>query len=694
MKNILKSLLAYSTIALLSTFLIPINTLHALEDGIDEKSFFPIGVYYVMGQKPKGDMGDDMEDIRLNPDLAYKEYLKEFSHLKTNDFNTAILVLDPLVHSKDTIRDICKGSDDELCKESPGNIQRGVVEKLVKAAEEASLQIVVPVNNTTRLLAGDFKNGIKRPETLSDQAILDSLASDHIHEFKKSSAVLGYQIFDEPVPQDGVEPDADGKWVKAGLLGQVNAGIMSIDKNAPALSSWNDIGTMDTLNDGMNPKVLLMNLYPFATDEYNGDQANGDTPLGDLSDAFPRGNKKDESFNSGEDQPTFTEWMEEAQSVVGDKPAWVAFQAFNSNEPFYRKPDPKELRLQAFVAIKNGAKGLFYFLYQSEDWVDGMMDINYQETPLIQEAKKINEKVNALAPTLLKLSRTQNYASSDNAQVQTFVHENDEKYLIAVNKDVTQERTVTVLIDRAWVSAVNVVTDKYTGEVFPVTAKDASHLQLELPLDAADGRVLLLGQNHKACDTTFKLPNAQWHQISLPCNPGGNNTVAAVFGDDDLGEFNKNWVIFSYNGATYEQLTLDTPLTQGTGYWIIQKNDAGKEKMLDLPDGSVATVSEGFKIPLHTKQSAAGWNMIGSPFEAANLISDFRIKADTDGCTMGCSWTEAWNKKIVHNELWSYNGVDYTRLGSHDSANPWISYWLATLQNAHGTNPELQIPNP
>jgi hypothetical protein len=549
----------------------PVNSLYALEDGVDEKSFFPIGVYYVMGQKPIGDMGDDMNDIRLNPGLAYKEYLKEFSDLKGYGFNTAILMLNPLVHSEDTIRDIYKESDSHKIKE----IQKSVVENLVDAAEKASLQIVVPVNNTTNLLR-------ERHETLSNVDIEESLASDYIHVFKHSPSILGYQIFDEPVPEG--QPGPNNNLVKAEQLGQINASILDADSNALALSTWNNIDIMDELNVGMNPKALLMDLYPFATDEYNGDQASGDTPLGDLSDAFPRGKEEDGSFNLGNNQPTFSEWMEKAQRVVGDKPAWVAFQAFNSNEPYWREPDPKELRLQAFVAIKNGAKGLFYFLYQSEDWVSGMMDMDYRETPLIQEAKKINKKVSALAPTLLKLSLTQNYASSGDAQVQTFTHENGEKYLIAVNNDVKKAHTVTVLIDRAWTLEVDFVIDRYTGDVFTVTAKDASHVQLELPLDVADGRLLLLGQGHSTCDTTFQLPNNQWHQISLPCHPGSSNTVAALFGDDDLGQFRKNWAIYSYNGTTYDPLTLDSPLTQGTGYWIIQKNDAGKEKALDLPD--------------------------------------------------------------------------------------------------------------
>lgn len=41
---------------------------------------------------------------------------------------------------------------------------------------------------------------------------------------------------------------------------------------------------------------------------------------------------------------------------------------------------------------------------------------------------------------------------------------------------------------------------------------------------------------------THLLPDNKWHQISLPMNPGSNNTVDDIFGDDELGVYDTDWV--------------------------------------------------------------------------------------------------------------------------------------------------------
>ncbi len=120
------------------------------------------------------------------------------------------------------------------------------------------------------------------------------------------------------------------------------------------------------------------------------------------------------------------------------------------------------------------------------------MDINYQPTPLILEAQEINTKVNALAPTLLKLSKTVNHASSNQAEVQTFTHQNGKKYLIAVNTDVENTSTVTILIDKSWLANSENATDIYTDEDFTIVTENENFLKITLPIEAADGRVILL----------------------------------------------------------------------------------------------------------------------------------------------------------------------------------------------------------
>jgi hypothetical protein len=49
---------------------------------------------------------------------------------------------------------------------------------------------------------------------------------------------------------------------------------------------------------------------------------------------------------------------------------------------------------------------------------------------------------------------------------------------------------------------------------------------------------------------TYSLENNQWRQISLPCDPGTNETVAKIFGDDGLGDYGTNWRIWAFDAAT------------------------------------------------------------------------------------------------------------------------------------------------
>jgi mannose/cellobiose epimerase-like protein (N-acyl-D-glucosamine 2-epimerase family) len=194
---------------------------------------------------------------------------------------------------------------------------------------------------------------------------------------------------------------------------------------------------------------------------------------------------------------------------------------------------------------------------------------------------------------------------------------------------------------------------------------------------------------YAACDiASYPLPNQQWRQISLPCAPGENNTVAAIFGDDIPGELGSDWALFRYDGDRYIPLDKSTDkLSQGVGYWIIQINDSGETRMLDLPDTSTPTPAGRFDIGLKTKGSAVCWNMIGYPFKYASPLSNARIVTASGSCVSGCSFDAAEAKKIVHNKLWTFNGARYTEVSAGHEFNPWTAYWLATQENAHAVDP-------
>ncbi len=188
-----------------------------------------------------------------------------------------------------------------------------------------------------------------------------------------------------------------------------------------------------------------------------------------------------------------------------------------------------------------------------------------------------------------------------------------------------------------------------------------------------------------ACDAApYSLPNQQWRQISLPCALADENTVAAVFGDDIPGVLGSDWALYRYDGDRYVPLDKTTDkLSQGVGYWIIQINNAGETRQLDLPETSSPTPAGRFDIRLKTRDSAVRWNMIGYPFKAASSLNNTRVVTASGRCMSGCSFNAAEAAKIVHNKLWSFNGVNYIEVGADDKFTPWKSYWLATMDNAH-----------
>ena len=210
--------------------------------------------------------------------------------------------------------------------------------------------------------------------------------------------------------------------------------------------------------------------------------------------------------------------------------------------------------------------------------------------------------------------------------------------------------------------------------------------------------------------STYSLSNNQWYQISLPYDPG-TNTARELFGDDSLGDYDTDWVLFHYDSATnaYIKLALTDTLSQGIGYWIIQ--NTGSKKAIDMPIASTPTFGpippmlmqsscafarSCFVIPLNTNMGTTSWNMIGYPFAMNGLLNDdVRVVPETNADILDYTLDGAEALGIVHNQLWNYNGSGYNLINTSDgNLEPWLGYWLATMNNAHIYSPYLWIPTP
>jgi beta-glucanase (GH16 family) len=191
---------------------------------------------------------------------------------------------------------------------------------------------------------------------------------------------------------------------------------------------------------------------------------------------------------------------------------------------------------------------------------------------------------------------------------------------------------------------------------------------------------------------SYNLPSGQWRLISLPANPGVNNTVNDIFGDDISPniEYKKDWVVYSYDPTEdrYAAKELYDSLEPGYGYWIIQ--NSGKLVQLDMPANST---SAAMIIPLTPPDQgeAQQWNLAGYPSTVSAKLNDFKVKTSTGECADGgCNLDEAERQKILHNKLWRFSkdgANQYEEVSNGDNLSPWDGFWCVTLENASQVSP-------
>jgi hypothetical protein len=201
----------------------------------------------------------------------------------------------------------------------------------------------------------------------------------------------------------------------------------------------------------------------------------------------------------------------------------------------------------------------------------------------------------------------------------------------------------------------------------------------------------------------YVLPDNQWHQISLPCNPGVNNTVADILGNGGLGVYGVDWVLWVYNPGTnaYDSVATSTVMQVGMGYWI--KQITGRTQYLAMPNGSTpmlvtqpnGCVTTGcVEILLATQFGEMQWNMVGYPFASAQPLGKARVVTNSGVCINGCDLSTATAKNLVHNQAWTFDGSVYTEVNEADDVQPWIAYWMPVLSDSDGLDPVLLLGKP
>jgi len=199
----------------------------------------------------------------------------------------------------------------------------------------------------------------------------------------------------------------------------------------------------------------------------------------------------------------------------------------------------------------------------------------------------------------------------------------------------------------------------------------------------------------------FTLKHNTWEQLVVLGNPT-SYSVNDLFGDDLDGlVFGTDWTIFIFDANIQDsrELSSNSKLDQGQGFWIIQISGESKELVLpaDMP---VATALRDNACETHScivQQLSARpdggfiWHMIGSAYFDDVITPDIRIQ-NLDGlCDSGCSLTEAGTPV-----MWNWNTATeaYDNKLSEGVVSPWQAFWLPVLEFSGQGNPKLLIPDP
>jgi len=204
------------------------------------------------------------------------------------------------------------------------------------------------------------------------------------------------------------------------------------------------------------------------------------------------------------------------------------------------------------------------------------------------------------------------------------------------------------------------------------------------------------------------IPSNQWVQLSIPGDPGTNNTVADIFSNFPLGRYNDadaedTWVVYRYNpgaNAAYELLALNSEMEPGVGYWIVHTGPTSVT--VNMPQGSRPVIltstpeclsDDGCAtIPLPgVSDAAVTFNLTGFPLIEPVPLSDTRIDTTAGPCAAsGCTPTDAELNNVFFGTLFNYDPSAsgfYRLITGSDQLRPWTGYWTATAPDAVNNAP-------
>ncbi|MFH0793381.1 MAG: hypothetical protein V2A74_05050, partial [bacterium] len=170
-------------------------------------------------------------------------------------------------------------------------------------------------------------------------------------------------------------------------------------------------------------------------------------------------------------------------------PFWPVVQAFGLTEGL-RNPTGSEVRVQVYLSLALGAKGVFYFLHESSGSLQGLLDLDYERTEKWESVRGLNKELELLAGDLLELESWDGFEATWGNSLPLFAGKFRDgagrPVLIVVNKDVS--RPAEGEIGVTGIGAIR-ARELRGGRLLPVKVEAGSR-RLRVELGAGDGAVV------------------------------------------------------------------------------------------------------------------------------------------------------------------------------------------------------------
>jgi len=252
--------------------------------------------------------------------------------------------------------------------------------------------------------------------------------ADLIDRYGDSSGILAWSICEETPASLAPE------------LKVLTDYIDGLDSNHPAVVCYNQVASVEAARDVIEPRVIPIDLYPFFADPQSGPT----TPSASLSYYE---NKIHDSY--------------QAAKTCG-APLWVVAQGMS----LYKRPDetwvwryptPNEMRLQAWAAIVNGAKGIMYWVYSSTpadnpagETIYGLVDRDGNPTEIWDAVGNIWFELEPLTKIIVDIDESSSSivsSSGEGIRARTFQRETGtDRYVIVVNTNAVNSKTTGVTL--------------------------------------------------------------------------------------------------------------------------------------------------------------------------------------------------------------------------------------------------------